>query len=1446
MKNRFCLILSAIVSLSIAHATQAQIAVDGSTATQVNGNAITPTGAGTVNGGNLYHSFGEFNVPQTGVTFNTGNSAVNGADVRNIINRVTGDNPSAVLGTIESRQAFPNANLYLMNPNGIVFGQNARLDIGGSFHATTGTGLGFDSGTFNVDKNSLSFPSGDPKTIRFAVSQPAGLINQGNLAVDTGKSITFTGGSIINTGTLTAPSGNVALTAVAGNSQVELRSPDAVLGLQVTGNAIPTNWNGKITELPQLAELLTGKVPEANQVVVKADGSLSLVASPAPTDVAVTNGMALISGRVDVSSPDSKAGNIGIFGEKVGLVNVQIDASGALGGGTVLIGGNFQGNGIAPNALRTFVDRKSKIDVSAFLSGSGGTAIVWSNQTTRFLGSILAKGGTLSGDGGFVEVSGKQNLDYRGYVDTLATNGKTGTLLLDPTDINIIAGSGTFFSLNEVDQFSDPDIGANSIDVALINAAVTNVTLQATNDINFNTPLAIIASGVGLTAQAGRDINVNSNVSTNAGAINFTAGRDIVGFRGLKTVPIVGDSGNVNLTAGRDVRLNSIDAVSTTNGNGGNITIQAGGNIQMTGTFTEFGNTYSIATNSGGLIGNAGNISLTSTSGAIDVSSGRVHAVATIGNSGNITFQAAGNIKTGAGVAPLAAVGSFIAFGGNGIPGTISFTSLGGSIDTSLGEIGAGNSNIGNGGNVFFQASNNIITATISAGTFDGNGNGGIISLVSQLGSINSTAGLLSTTSLGNAGSIFLQALGNILTSDLAAGSTFIGNAGRISANSTNGVIDTTLGTVRARINGGNGLGGTVDFRASGNVNTGEILVTGNLGGGTINLTSTNGAINTIIGNIDASSINGNGGNITFVARNSITTTNLNTSSDLASGGNIILDPIGDIIFNSANTSGSIQGGNFLAASTGGNIRVLGFVTSPFASCIGASICSASNSGNTGGQIFLRHGGLNPFVIGNSSTNGTAGIVTTGSSTLALGKIIPIGTSLFTQGNILVAPSGDTTFTPPKVVIDVNNVDIETQDLLEIKDVMKKEVDRFLKEENLEKAFQAIEKAYVSELGIFLGESLNPPTLSISQAQDLLSDVSKRSGSASVLIYPIMLNDRIEILVIPPKELGKPFHRYTNYANEEEIITVLTDYRASLRDTSSLDYLEQAQKLYDWVMRPIDAQLQALKIETVVFVMDSGLRVIPPAALHDGKQFLVERYASANIPALRVTRLEERDRQNTRVLAMGLTEAREGLSALPAVEVEIRTIGTQVLAGTTFLDRDFTVANLQAQRGKAKYGILHLGTHGQFLEDRAKDSYIQFWDGKLRSHQIPRLRFDQPVIDMLTLSACETAVGNNLGISGLAVESGARSILASLWAVSDVGTAPLMISFYKSFPNALSKATALRQAQLDLLKGKVKIENSQIIGVDGFAAIALPKGTENADIKHPFFWSSFILVGNWL
>jgi CHAT domain-containing protein len=335
-------------------------------------------------------------------------------------------------------------------------------------------------------------------------------------------------------------------------------------------------------------------------------------------------------------------------------------------------------------------------------------------------------------------------------------------------------------------------------------------------------------------------------------------------------------------------------------------------------------------------------------------------------------------------------------------------------------------------------------------------------------------------------------------------------------------------------------------------------------------------------------------------------------------------------------------------------------------------------------------------------------------------------------------------------------------------------------------------------------------------------------------------------LVIPPKEKGKPFRKFTNAANQEMVEALVSDYRNNIRDVGSNDYLEQSQKLYDLIIRPIDQQLTAMKINTLVFVMDGGLRVTPPAALHDGKQFLIERYAIANVPTIRATRVEERDRKATRVLAMGLTESVEGFSALPSVDIEIKTISSEVLKGTSFLNKDFTISNLQNQRQKGIYSILHLGTHAKFVSDTSQESFIQFWNSRLSLSEIPKLRFDSPAIDMLTLSACQTAVGNNLGISGLAVESGARSVLASLWEVSDSGTAPLMISFYKAFPEAVNKAQAMQQAQIQLLKGKVNIRDGQITGITGFPNIPLPTGSNDINLSHPFYWSSFILVGNWL
>ncbi len=3332
---------------------KAQIAVDGSTATEVKGNTIAPVGQGTVNGGNLYHSFDKFNVPNSGVIFNTGNSSVDGTRVNNIINRVTGDTPSSILGTIESRSAFPNANLYLLNPNGVVFGANARLDIGGSFNVTTGTSLGFDQNQkFSVDKNSLSFPSSDPKNIQFAIAQPAAIINQGNLTVDAGKNISITAGTVVNTGSLTAPNGNINVAAVSGNSQVELRSPDLVLGFAVNKDVIPSNWNGTIATLPKLAELLTGQAAQANQVVVKPDGTIALVASPSTSDIAVKDGMNIASGKIDVSSSTGKGGNIGVFGNQVGLVNALIDASGTNGGGTVLIGGDLQGKGTIPNALQTYVDVSSKILANGLLVGDGGKVIVWADRSTQFFGAIAARGGDVSGNGGFVEVSGKQNLNYQGSTDTLAPFGKIGTLLLDPQNITVTFGSNNPTELITNSVFSNLP-ATSTIANSTINAATANVVLQATQNINFNAPINITASGVGLTAQAGNsivsdgfgngtittnggnvsltandpafatgtgNINLGGNITTNGGdiklainnagrltiestaqlksgsgnitlesktttgtnsgisikgnivvgatpstgailidasstsldAVNFGPNSQVIsdaglitingisatanGIRSVDGVRIQSTTGAINLTGisnggtgdgvllqggntiaisnnGSSINIsgNAVNSAntglnltgtaltigsgtgnltftsdrslfpntpfagsgtitlqpfsnnslvlnsgvtnvsgSTTNvfadssffttlaaspnfssivignattnnpitvassltfnkpttiqtpagngtintsgfnltntggaltllanqnittgnitargnaiaitstsgaidtssgtidsrnfaiaGNGGNISYQALGDIKtgniasglfgsgnaglisLTSTsgsidtssglvdsrpsafatgnsgnisYQAFGNitTSNVASSSnsnGGLIslittngsidtslglvdssafgatGNAGNISyqalgniktadmasaafgngngglislittngsinlagssidvssntgiarnltfgfpvtlsnssltintvsnsgtngsvtfsnavngtaaeannltinsgsgniifnnsvgsnttplgslfvdstgttrfnstvnaanlttsvggttelngnittsgtqtfnnavsltnavqltttnsaiafnnlvngarnltvstgtgnitfagavgnlqpllaltttstgtitftnpviassitsnsgttvingnltangvngngislrnftingnvsligdelnllgtgsgtgnlsiapftsgqaiaiggagettnttldltatdiaalsggtfssltignslgtsaitlagnanfaqpttiqspvgngtintsgfnltntggsitllanqnittgnitaagkviaLTSSSGAINTSAGRVSTATSLGSAGSISFQAFGDITTGSGTTPNPAIASFITTGGLGTPNSISFTSSNGAINTSLGDIDAG------GGNITFTARNNITTSGVFSRAF----NGGTISLTSQAGVINTSAGDVVTTttdsrgtggnitltangnvttkgvfatgddgkieitsstggidtttgasslaSIGANNSITLTAQQNILTRDIFASgqntslsitsnaglintslgtlntsgttgdagnislnagtssiignlnaSSTVGNAGaiafNISGNTTltgseinvrsasgtasnidfNGspvilntpslVIDTSGGgnsgnvtfsgnlngttanvnnlsinagagdisfeqigntvplgfitistsgttifnTVRAgsiqTLNGGSGgavnllgnittngniafdgaasvvsnivlnssagngpiffngaiannvsgtpsnitlnagtgnieinqgvgrsgdlfgnitvanagnfstggsvgesifansftqlagtgrtnfggndnftgsvtvttdnvsvdegatliasnvritalngfrantasrlevtgnnetvtvgegttqevfspgsininadsnsdgvgvfsnrgtitdggLGGSVSVRAAsldirgsiiaknislipstnaptiaigsaatgtfrledtaisflnatdlvsiaannGNVNIGstqafntgtsleigttaspannitsatgsnlsvnknlsatgtaialgnatvggdltvkgnnivfgnttagnltvqlnkqvsqagtitvagqtnfiidtnpltnllladfannfgsaitlsfanlsttsfnnlefrtvnvgaqfnvapqqvnnlklildngtialpsvpltgsltlsakDVSVNGNITATTANLSGGNVNINsnltttagdlaiansglltvksgvnldikgnliqsgtgsvefggnignstsvgftqpiTLIGNsiinsggnvtftgpingarsltvntggitlfnraigettpltdittdstgttqingnvitsgsqnfndrllissnssLDSSRGNGNinlgvtanaiagtpsnltlntgqgnivltqvgstsdpfgnitiinagnvstgsldiarnlsftantiafgnttvagnlaiapttkvsqtgtisvtgttsfilnqsrpdillanfnnnifnggvsflgtgasllalsakdislngavtalsanltGGNITIndnvtttsgnltiansgtfrlnpnanldlkgnlllsgggttaiggnitrsnsidfvqpvslISNSSITsngnitfersvngafalnldtngnfvnlraaigdttpltsfaiatnttlssrsnfettastfnpiqisttgnisvgaisnsganvtlkssagvinTGDINTSASQTGGqifidasqainvgilnssgsiraGDVTLDPVGDVVVRAIDASSTTQGGNVTLVSTGGNLRITDtLLSSTNPSCIGASICT---SGGTGGNVSLQTGGLNPFLVDDATLNGSKGVLTTGTTTVNLGTSIPvILSSSFIQGEIKVTPGGIITLTPPSTPTPTPTPTDSKQPFVPPEppandsttappsddkkppvtpppEFSKDQAGRYLDKGDLPKAFDALERSYTSELETFVGRPLNLSAITINDSQNILTKVAQQTGDVAALIYPVLLDNRIEIMVVPPKDKGKPFRKFTVVASKEAVEGVLTDYRNNIRDVGSNDYLEQSQKLYDLIMRPIDSQLKAMKINTLVFVMDAGLRVVPPAAMHDGKQFVVERYGVASVASMRVTNIEERDRKSTRILAMGLTDSVSGFSALPSVDVEIKTIASNALEGASFLNKDFTVSNLQAQRQLGKYSILHLGTHGKFVSDNSGESFIQFWDSRLSLSQIPKLRFDNPAIDMLTLSACQTAVGNNLGISGLAVESGAKSVLASLWEVSDAGTAPLMISFYKAFPNAINKAQAMQQAQLSLLSGKVSIKNGEISGILGLPNIKLPIGTSEIDLSHPFYWSSFILVGNWL
>ncbi|NEP82661.1 MAG: filamentous hemagglutinin N-terminal domain-containing protein [Okeania sp. SIO3B3] len=447
-----------------------------------NGNQFNIQG-GTHNGTNLFHSFDRFNV-------NSGQTAnfLTTPDTRNILGRITGGDPSIINGLIQVIGG--NSNLFLMNPAGIMFGPNASLNVPASFSVTTATGIGFNSNNFwfqamgtNDYANLVENPSG----YRFSVSNPGAIVNEGNLSLNPGENLTLLGGTVINTGQLSTAGGNVTIAAVEGGSTLRISQPGNLLSLEVGLTAANGEALSGINPL-SLPELLTGgEVTQATSMTVNGNGDVVLIDSN--TIVADVSGDAIASGGIDVSttSPLSKGGqggyskggqqgyskggqggyNIGgqvnVLGERVGIIDANINADGLNGGGQILIGGDFQGNGIVPNSQQTFVNNNSFLSADATTNGDGGQVIIWSDGITNFAGNISATGGEFSGDGGFVEVSGKQQLIFDGNVNVSAAFGTPGTILLDPENITVGESENTESSETEtVDNNSEVASGENS------------------------------------------------------------------------------------------------------------------------------------------------------------------------------------------------------------------------------------------------------------------------------------------------------------------------------------------------------------------------------------------------------------------------------------------------------------------------------------------------------------------------------------------------------------------------------------------------------------------------------------------------------------------------------------------------------------------------------------------------------------------------------------------------------------------------------------------------------------------------------------------------------------------------------------------------------------------------------------------------------------------------
>ena len=437
-----------------------------------------------------------------------------------------------------------------------------------------------------------------------------------------------------------------------------------------------------------------------------------------------------------------------------------------------------------------------------------------------------------------------------------------------------------------------------------------------------------------------------------------------------------------------------------------------------------------------------------------------------------------------------------------------------------------------------------------------------------------------------------------------------------------------------------------------------------------------------------------------------------------------------------------------------------------------------------------------------------------------------------------------------------------------------------------EVAIQLHEELQITQLISSSGVQLYGSIPSVEQISDRLGQLWQQTGHKPAFINVSLQSNQLETFAVLPtladsadsnnsiinsrKDNSKekqnnpspnePIRQTVQFSSRKEILTIAKKFRKEVSNARNIgrnrQYLESAQRLYQLIIEPLEADLEANNVDILVFSMDSGLRLIPIAALHDGEQFLIEKYAVALVPSFGLTDTRYVDVRQSPILAMGASLF-EDEAPLPTMPLELRYITSNPRQGEVFLNEQFTVNNFIIQNRRSDpFRIIHLGTHAQFVAGDFADSFIQFADRQLKLPELRRISDelgwsseDATPIELLVLSACETALGDEeseLGFAGLAVQAGVKSALASLWYISDLGTLALMSEFYDNLSDTLIKAEALQATQLSMLRGEVRVKDRELILSNGDSVplpSTFPKGS--LTLSDPYFWSAFTLIGNW-
>jgi CHAT domain-containing protein len=812
-------------------------------------------------------------------------------------------------------------------------------------------------------------------------------------------------------------------------------------------------------------------------------------------------------------------------------------------------------------------------------------------------------------------------------------------------------------------------------------------------------------------------------------------------------------------------------------------------------------------------------------------------------------------------------------------------------------------------GDVNLVASGNITTGNIITGLrltsrAGASLNSGNITLMSRNGNIttgalNSSAYSFGSSDSRNSGNISLDAAGDITTRDIRTGSSVTGSSGTGEVSLNSGSIDLT--SSRGNITTGiltsstsasfygnspefsvSGNGGNISLDAVGTITTGDIRT-----GSTITGSSATGEVSVNSGSIDLTSRNGNisaGVLNSSAPRSSSSVPCASSSAPCASfsfsasgnGGNINLNAPGTITVSRINTQSPNIGGS-VDITTNGFFRTR--TTLLDRNRIRASI--STGGGVDGGAIFIRHGGgsLTPFRVGNAVSNGTGSAITRGALpeqtisswppkeyqstytqdaeriqiiTSDTSPLPPLDASplLSNPGTSPVLPNPNTTPLPPQPEPNPEQIAASLEQNPNPQPIPISP-ESSASGPDTPPSVPGLDQFFASKFKQYVGENLTQETVTERSIKDTLKTIESQTGKRAVVVYARSLPDGLELVLVPPE--GPLIRKVVSQANATTLNWTVKEFQeAATNLIRPRSYLRPAQQLHRWLIKPIQSDLDALKIDTLIFCFDAGLRSLPMAALYDGKQFLVEKYSLGSIPSVSLTDTRYQPLKNARVLGMGASKFQE-LRPLPAVPVELNVITQQLWSGESFLNEQFTLNNLQAERRQEPFKIIHLATHADFQPGDSSNSYIQLWDTRLRLDELRQLGwYKPPQVELLVLSACNTAVGDTkseLGFAGLAVQAGVKSALASLWAVSDEGTLAMMSGFYEQLrqPEVTIKAEALRQAQIAMLRGQVQLKDGKLQGLKQLKEIPLPPeiaARGNQVFSHPYYWAGFTIIGS--